>query len=422
VDKNVDKLSETHDFISLYLHHIGQSEVPRQFHLWACLSLLAASVSDRIWVQVDVVRRLYPNLYVFLIGPSGSGKEVAIRRAVALANSKDNGIINTISGGTTRQALMDRIGKKVGKGTDESVIVNSKFYFVTEELGSSIPPGDLGYALISFMTEIYTRTDQPIQYGTRSHGIVEITQACPNWLAGTTDEWLRLSIPKYAIEGGFLARVFPITGQRDYSKRYPKILYPGDYSQVSDHLAQRVRDYTWLTGGFALTEEASAFQFEWYHKQPEEVDPKLIPSFNRADEMVHRLSLLLKLSEMAREKPQEVEWHPEERYIEARHFKEAVRMWDGVLHHDIPGVHAKASATMETTDVDVAARFIKRFRVIDLTKLLQRVHYSGMHRVRLEQALITLYKREDIKMDHVKGESGRYRWVYTWIGGANGTQ
>jgi len=415
----VDKLEQTHDFISLYLHHIGQSEVPRQFHLWACLSLLAASVSDRVWVQVDVVNRLHPNLYVFLIGPSGSGKEGAIKRAVFLANSKDNDIIHTISGSTTRQGLIDRIGRKVGKQADAAAIINSKFYFVTEELASSIPAGDLGYSLISFMTEIYTCTKQPIQYGTRTHGVVEITDVCPNWLAGTTDEWLRRSIPKDAIEGGFLARVFPITGKRDYSQRFPEILYPNDYIQVETHLGQRVKDYTWLTGGFTLTEEARVFQRAWYKGSIEPDDPKLLPSYNRANEMVYRLSLLLRLSELEREAPRQIEWHPEERYIELRHFKEAVSMWDAVLYYDIPGVHSRASSTMETTDVDIAARFIKRLKEVDHTVLLQRVHHYGIHRLRLKAALDTLKERGDIVSTRVDGGSGRLKWVHTWDGEGN---
>jgi len=411
----VDRLAETRDFISLYLHHVGQSEVPRQFHQWACLSLVAASVSDRVWVQLNVAKRLYPNLYVFLIGPSGSGKEVAIEVAAELAYGND--LINAIIGRHTRQSLIDIIGKKVGKGADASIIVNSKFYLVMEELGSSIRPGDLGYDFIAFLTEIYTRKKQPIQDGTRMSGVIEITEACPNWIAGTTDEWLRRSIPKDAIEGGFLARVFPITGKRDYSKRYPEMLYPRDYTQVKAHLGQRVRDYTWLSGGFTLTEEAREFQRGWYKHDKEPDDPKLIPSFNRANEMVHRISLLLKLSEMERAVPQEAEWYTEERSIEARHFKEAVQMWDGVLHHDIPNVHENVSATMETTDVDIAARFIKRRGTMDHTILLQRVYHSGMGRKRLLEAVATLKDRGDIEASRVSGGGNRFKWVYTWNGG-----
>ncbi len=410
----MDKLSQTHDFISLYLHHVGQSEVPRQFHLWACLSLVAASVSDRVWVQLNVAKRLYPNLYVFLIGPSGSGKEVAIDVVAEFVHGND--IINSIIGRRTRQSLIDLIGKKVGKGADASLVVNPKFYLVMEELGSSIRPGDLGYDFIAFLTELYTRKKQPLQDGTRASGVTEITEACPNWIAGTTDEWLRRSIPKDAIEGGFLARVFPITGKRDYRQRFPEMLYPRDYPQVKAHLGQRVRDYTWLSGGFTLTEEARAFQREWYQRDKEPDDPKLLPSFNRANEMVHRLSLLLRLSEMEREQSQCEEWHVEERYIEARHFKEAVSMWDAVLYYDVPNVHSSASSTMETTDVDVVARFVKRFRAIDQTTLLQRVHYSGMHRVRVREALVTLRERDEVYSGYVTGESGRRRLVHTWIG------
>ena len=35
-------------FLNLYMHMIGRSEVPRRFHFWSAMSLLAACVADRV--------------------------------------------------------------------------------------------------------------------------------------------------------------------------------------------------------------------------------------------------------------------------------------------------------------------------------------------------------------------------------------
>ena len=71
-------------FLNLYMHMIGRSEVPRRFHFWSAMSLLAACVADRVWVKADIATKIYPNLYVFLVGPSGSGKEQAIKVVLKL--------------------------------------------------------------------------------------------------------------------------------------------------------------------------------------------------------------------------------------------------------------------------------------------------------------------------------------------------
>ena len=44
-------------FIDLYMHMIGRSEVPRRFHFWSCMSLLAAC-GDRYWGALGECQRL----------------------------------------------------------------------------------------------------------------------------------------------------------------------------------------------------------------------------------------------------------------------------------------------------------------------------------------------------------------------------
>ena len=44
-------------FIDLYMHMIGRSEVPRRFHFWSAMSLLAACVADRVWVKADIATK-----------------------------------------------------------------------------------------------------------------------------------------------------------------------------------------------------------------------------------------------------------------------------------------------------------------------------------------------------------------------------
>ena len=408
------KLDETHEFLDLFMHHIGQSEVPRQFYWWAAMSLLAASVADRVWIEPDVGRRIYPNLYVFLIGPSGSGKEQAVIAAARLGLHES--ALALFMGRGTRQFLLDYLSR--GGELEEGVRIadKPKLYMVTEELGSAIRPGDLGHELITFMTECYTHKPWTSD-GTRMTGLVTLREPCFNWLAGTTDEWLIRAVDRDAIEGGFFARVISTRGDRDYLHRYPKMLYPDDREEVIDHLKWRVSQYTLLTGKFVYAPETDALHDTWYRERTAPLDRAEMPAFNRADEMIYRLSLLLKLSSIEEVISDEgIPWSIE-RQIEPQHFTEAVQLWDG-LAVDMPETIRKASATERTEGVDVVADIMARFGQLDHSTLLKRVGNHGMDKDSLRSAVETLKERGEVEELPIQPTGGRPRRTYKWTGGS----
>lgn len=105
------KLCETCNFFELYRHICGESEVPAIYHFWSAVSLIAATVEDRVWYQKFKHEALFPNLYVMLVGPSGLGKGMAISHLVRLA---DCGItINKFRGRVTAAHLIDHLGKPI---------------------------------------------------------------------------------------------------------------------------------------------------------------------------------------------------------------------------------------------------------------------------------------------------------------------
>lgn len=406
-DKALDK---TRDFFELYLHQIGTSEVPRAFHFWAAVSLLAASVGDRVWVEPDAGRKIFPNLYVFLIGPSGSGKEQAVVGASKLGTHEP--ALELFMGRATRQFLLDYLTKNGPMEDGMRFAYNPHLYLVTEELGSAIRGGDLGHDLVSFMTEYYT--GKPVgQDGTRGTGLVTLHNPCFNWLAGTTDEWLIRAVDRTAIEGGFFARVIAVRGRRNYKERHPQIVYPEDRDEVRDYLKWRVSQYALLKGPFRYTPQAQALHDEWYVSRAEPVDSLEEPSFNRSDEMVFRLSLLLRLSEIEEvidEHGQAVVVQPT---IDVCHFNEALHLWEG-LAADIPATLRKASATERSSSVDVVGELIQKLRVVDHSVLLKRVGNRGFDRQMLQAAIETLKERGEIVEEDPVKTAGRPRRVYRW--------
>lgn len=400
------------NFLDLYLHHTGKSEVPRRYHLWCALSVLAASVGDRVWVRVSPARTICPNLYIFLIGPSGCGKGAAIDVAMNLIEGVE--VLNLYSGMATKQAFIDFLAKDGERDADGWKIANRpKAYFVTEELAMSLPQGELAYGLLTFMTGIFMRPSQPITEGTRSRGYIQVIKPTTNWLAGSNEAWLIESVPKSAMESGFLARVCLVQARRDRTKRYPQIELPHDWAEAKAALQAWVQAYTWVEGEYTLTPEAVAVHDEWYLTRPEPEDKSMDPSFFRADEMIYKLALLFSLSDWDGRFNAEGKCDGHEAVVHANHMQEAIEAWTD-LTFDIGGVVDLASTTPQSADVMVVKEIIERAQQIDRSTLMRKVGGRGLNRDKLDKALATLFDSDLVRAELEPIDATRNRRWYRW--------
>ena len=65
------------DWIDQYMEYARASASPKIYHIWTALSALASAVQRKVWWDWEYAK-LYPNLYIFLTGESGSKKGTAL--------------------------------------------------------------------------------------------------------------------------------------------------------------------------------------------------------------------------------------------------------------------------------------------------------------------------------------------------------
>jgi hypothetical protein len=365
------------DFLSLYQRHAGKSEIPPQYHRWAGISLVAGCLSDRVMVERHKDAPMPVNLYVYLVGSSGTGKEKAISTAIRYASGVEG--VDLLAGRATGAALLKYLQE------------HPKLYFVTEELGMSVRAGEQADDLIKIMTALYSAHGYPVGDVTIARGERIVVDHCVNWLAGTTEEWLIRSISRDAIEGGFFARVIPVLGRKDYTIRYPKIQYPPDYQHLKALLRARVEVYASIEGVFQLSEDATALHDKWYRTLAPPTEKALEPSFNRADEMVHKLAAILEV----------MAWDPADRQaclspmIQATTLQAAVQLWEETLV-GLPTIIKAASSTTRSLEIELVWELIQRMPGVTFPELLRRVGNRGLDREALRRALGTLQEREDV--------------------------
>jgi hypothetical protein len=393
-------LSKTTNLVTLYQHLCGESEVPKEFHFFSFLSLLAAVVGDRVWVEKVRGEKLKPNLYIFLVGPSGSGKGVAINRVFKLLDeSVGTDLVKTYKGRTTAAHFVDFLGKQMtDEATGERFIPNPVTWLITEELARNIGKGLFADDFIKLMTEIYSGSPL-VDDGTRTHGHVRLRNPCVNWLAGTTKEWMVESLTGDNIRSGFGARVCFVNAGY-VKKRYVRPKYPSDYQEVWEHIKARlVALYHITPGKFWITPEAAAKESTWYMNRKWPEDERLWPSWKRQQDIMLKIAMLLALGNA----PPLV--------IEEGHIVQAVKLSTWMLRNAELAVELATRTPMIDYATQVEEALRREQGVVKHTPFSRKMSKRGIDSRTLNKILADLSRDGLVRINFTKTGARTYRWI-----------
>lgn len=204
----------TTGFIKEYLDFTSISEAPGSFHFWTAMSVLSSTLQRRVWLSKGIYR-IYPNVYVVLVAPSGKCRKTgAIRTGVEIAQQLD--YVNVIADKTTPEALLEALMKGpvvvqdedniLGTGTGVSLNVDSTGFIRSTEMSTFLNKATYSSGMITILTDLFDCPDT-FRYITRNKEPVILDNIFITMIAGTTPEWLATNLPESAFEGGFMSRV-----------------------------------------------------------------------------------------------------------------------------------------------------------------------------------------------------------------------
>jgi len=392
-------LDQTKNILRLYLHQAGKSEIPDVYHAWACIALIAAAVGDNVWYSKFRHTKLTPNMYTILVGPSGSGKDMAI--GIALSYLKKLPIVKLYAGKATAPYIIDFMARSAD---GKPPIGHSRMFLVTPELAMSVGSGNMADEFVKLTTALYTGADYPITEGTRTSGTHTIISPCLNFLGGTTEDWMMRALTRDAIEGGFFARVAAVKGDYDFHNRVLDPIYPPDYEDVVDHLHRRITLLTKIKAEFHMAPDAKRIEEQWYMSREVPQDDSLIPSWMRQHAMILKLAMVLSLMD-------NIEYTPESFVITLDHLKRAQQL-SSFLQVHLPKFIALASRSDETKWTEVVAKYVQRAVRIQRFKLTQMCGGRGIDRAKMDFALEQLILERRVGRSSVPGAQGL---IYTWL-------
>lgn len=384
------------NLVPLYLTAAGTSEVPTPYHLWSILTLVSACLQNRVTFAKFRKSPLVPNLYTFLVGPSGLGKGEAITVAQSYA-AKLAPAVDMFAGDVTAQGLIDHLQTPEMEKDEASARVRGKVFLVTEELAMSVGEGQIATDFLKHMTGLYKSTPYEFRKRTVTRGSQKVAGHCITWIAGTTRQWLVDCVPRHMIEGGFVGRVACVGANYDFTKRYVRPAYPVDEAALSGHILERLAALTGLAGPCTTTREFDDIEEQWYLERPAPEDEALWPSWKREHDLVLKLAMVLMACE-----PWPI---AQQLRLDARHIVRAQQLTRGAMA-SVPALVAAASATRFTANLDIVQATIERAKAITFSSLLRRLSGRGISGGELKEHLRTLVDSKVIKV----GPLGSHRY------------
>lgn len=276
------------DWVETYLHYGESQESPQPFHLWCGLSTIAAALERRIWLDKGYYK-LYPNVYVILVGGSAS-----VRKSTAIGLSRGLFVEAlpfscVFSQKITTEALISTLNGQ-HKKTQESC-----GYVVADELSVFLGSGARDSGLIQILTKLYDCTN--FDYHTVGRGEELCDKPCCNMLGGTTPEWMKYSLPEHSVGGGFTGRVvFVYQLKSDKRIAFPQL--SNSQKEAKKDLLHDLQCMASLKGTFSLSPQAINWYDDWYQMvfDPDVADVSLRGYFARKHDTLLKVAMLMAVS------------------------------------------------------------------------------------------------------------------------------
>ncbi len=223
-----------------------------------------------------VFQRIFPNMYIVLVGPSGRCKKGT---AMNMARDLLTGLstVKITADSVTREAVIKNMMDAESSFTDPDglmkssvggLCIHSSLTVFSDELSVFLGQNDIKF--LSNLTDWYD-CKEVWKYDTRGRGEEEVKGVCINLLGGTAPDWFRSILPEEAIGGGFTSRIFFIVEERK-RKTVPNHQPTRREKELREYLREDLERINKIKGYYEFTEEACEKYEEWYIDQDRRID------------------------------------------------------------------------------------------------------------------------------------------------------
>ena len=309
------------DWIDAYIEFTEDFESPPMFNKWSGLLVLSVAAGRRVWLA-EANSKVWPNLYVILVGPSGIGKGQAMREALPFIEL--TGVPRSPDQVTIQQVVVDM---------DEKFQIHEEYGKITpyllwaEELPSFLGMDAWRSGKLADLTTLYDCAPS-WRSETKHQGKFNIEQPYLCLYGGSTPSGLYDVLPPASVGQGFTSRIiFAWAG--NYTKRVPVKPWTEKHIKLLADLSHDIEIISKISGPMQLDSVATVLWSDYYRYRPDPLevftDQRLQGFAARMPFYVKKLSVLCRLSDPS-----------PGMLIEAHHLERAIQIIDEqskILHN-----------------------------------------------------------------------------------------
>lgn len=260
------------NWLKAYMEFTQETESPACYHYWVASTLIAAATKRQVYLDLNMFR-VYPNIYVIIVGPSGARKSIATGIGIQIATQAG---LKKFSDKITGAALIrdlshateKRMEKVNGGGTEIEMVSPMMIY--ASELGVFLGHDAYGSGVIADLTDLYD-CGAEWKKTTISRGDEIIPGPYVTLLAASTPQTLKDTIPPGAVGQGFTSRILFVWGD-GRRKRVPIPHWGVGHEMLKANLIADLKHISNLHGTFKFSPDGLKAYEKHYHEHPEPED------------------------------------------------------------------------------------------------------------------------------------------------------
>ncbi len=255
------------------------------FRKWSAILTIASVLEMKVWLTTS--SPLYPNLYVFIIGHPGTGKNRAIRVAKGFMGEIEDFHFAPTS--VTGASLVDSLveGKRFIVRSPESPLEYNCLTITAEELTAFMHKWD--EEMVGLLSAFYD--PDPYAQSRRGKDLrIKIRSPQINLLSGTTPSNLLKFMPEVAWDQGFTSRIILVFSD----ERIIGDDFAATVRDLPKDMADDLRQMSGLIGEFKVTKEYADAVNAWRQlgEPPKPNHPKLMHYNTRRKVHLYKLSMI----------------------------------------------------------------------------------------------------------------------------------
>lgn len=356
-----------------YLNYATANESPALYHLWCGLSMLSSATGRRIWTDMEKFK-VYPNMYVFLVGEAGIAKTTAMNGAKdAIRAAFPNMFLAPAS--ITKEAIVQTMAPEKDKPSqcevrfmhDNKTYAFSQMAVFANELVVMLNAGGNLPGMIDFLTDMFD-TDE-FRDKTKWKGDHTVKNPFFGVLGCITTEMMKRMVQDKFITGGLARRCLFVSAHKN-ERPVPFIEYSESQRFSQEECIRLLKIVPKYTGPFIWDTDAREFYTQWYienFNRIETTPSEALRTFLRTKPVyAHKVSMLLALSE-----------HPEKLVHTLKNYRQATE-WLSCIESGAPALFDSTGVNRLAPLADKVAVYLRSVSLPITVQQLQVKFWSDL--------------------------------------------